>query len=443
MALIWTAAGSSLSASATLRCAALPGSGKHADRLLSALHTASPHDSAATHRLIRKFLAKSSKSAALFALSRFLYLSSPYTLAIYEQINDASWFKWKSKLAASVIAVLEKQGRYDAAQTLASDAVARLNASRDLALFYCDLIDAFSEQGLTQSLHEAYEHLQEIPFSDRRFHGSSIKALCSMGKPADAEEKLNEMASSGFEPSPPEFKMVIQSYGQLGLFSEMRKILRSMEDAGAEIDTVCCNIALSCYGHHGKLSEMVSWMEKMRALGVGFSVRTFNCVLNSCPALLSICSKGTIQSFCESNSRALPLSVDALLKKLEAESPSSSSTEALLVKNLIASSVLDENLEWSSSGSKLDLHGFHVTSAYIILLNWMQELRLRFSKENAVPLEISIICGTGNHSQRRGQSPIKILVREIMFQTSSPMKIDRKNPGRFVASGKAIKEWLC
>lgn len=364
---------------------------------------------------------------------------------IYEQISYAGWFKWKPKLAATVIAVLEKQGRYDEAQTLALDAVSKLNASRDLAVFYCDLIDAFSEQGLTQSLHEAYEHLQEIPFSERQFHGSLIKALCSMGKPADAEKKLNEMASSGFEPSPPEFKMIIQSYGQLGLFSEMRKILRSMEDAGVEIDTVCCNIALSCYGHHGKLSEMVSWMEKMRALGIGFSVRTFNCVLNSCPTLLSICSKGTIQSFSASSSRSLPLSVDALLKKLETDSPSSSSssTEALLVKNLIGSSVLDDNLEWSSSGSKLDLHGFHVTSAYIILLNWMQELRLRFSKENVVPLEISIICGAGNHSQRRGQSPIKILVREIMFHTSSPMRIDRKNPGRFIASGKAIKEWLC
>ncbi|WOL18923.1 hypothetical protein Cni_G27720 [Canna indica] len=434
MALLSTTAGPVLPSAAVSKCA-LAGGGKQADRLLSALRT----DPSAADRLIRKFLAASSKSAALHTLSRFLVVSSPFALPIYERISEANWFDWKPKLAASVIALLEKQGRSAEAQTLTLDAVARLKSRRDLAHFYCDLIDSFSEHGLKQPALETYARLREVPYSGRRLHESVIKALCLVGMPGEAEEKLNKMAALGSKPSPFEFRIVIQGYGQLGFFSEMRRVIGSMENAGLAIDTVCSNIVLSCYGQHGELSEMASWMAKTKSLGIGCSIRTFNSVLNSCP---------TVASIAASDSKSLPLSIDDLMKKLEQEKPSSSSsspnsTEALLVQELISSSVLVDILEWSPSESKLDLHGFHVTAAYIILLTWMEELRQRFCDENVVPLEISVVCGSGKHSERRGQSPIKSLVSEMMFHTNSPMRIDRKNNGRFVASGKAVRQWLC
>ncbi|XP_065016289.1 pentatricopeptide repeat-containing protein At2g17033-like [Musa acuminata AAA Group] len=430
MALLWATAASFSPSSAAFRCA-LAGRRKHADRLVSDLRGASADDPSAADRLIRKFLAASSKPAALHALSSFLSLSSPFAPPLYERISEASWFSWKPKLAATVVALLEKQGRCAEAETLTLDAVSRSKTHRDLALFYCDLIECFSEQGLEQPVLETYARLREVPFAGRRPYESMIKALCLMGMPGEAEAKLKEMASSGCKPSPFEFRSVIQSYGRSGLLSEIRRVVGSMEDAGLPIDTVCVNVVLSCYGHHGELPEMASWMTKMREKGIGFSIRTFNCVLNSCPRVVSIAS----------DAGSLPLSMEELLQKLENES--SSRTEALLVQELTSSSVLADISEWSPSGSKLDLHGLHVAAAYIILLKWMQELRRRFQEEDVIPLEISVICGSGKHSERRGRSPIKDLVSEMMFRKSSPMRIDSKNPGRFVARGKAVWEWMC
>ncbi|RWW34217.1 hypothetical protein GW17_00001035 [Ensete ventricosum] len=432
MALLWATAASSLPSAAALRCALAAG-GKHADRLLSDLRGASANDPSAADRLIRKFLAASSKSAALNALSSFLSLSSPVALPVSPRspLSPLPPLTWKPKLAAGVVALLEKQGRCAEAETLTLDAVSRSKTHRDLALFYCDLIESFSEQGLVQPVLETYARLREVPFAGRRPYESMIKALCLMGMPGEAEAKLKEMASSGCKPSAFEFRSVIQSYGRSGLFSEMRRVVGSMEDAGLPIDTVCVNVVLSCYGHHGELPEMASWMRKMRERGIGLSIRTFNCVLNSCPRVVSIAS----------DAGSLPLSMEELLQKLENES--SSRTEALLVQELTSSSVVAGILEWSPSGSKLDLHGLHVAASYIILLKWMQELRRRFREEDVIPLEISVICGSGKHSERRGRSPIKELVSEMMFRTSSPMRIDTKNHGRFAARGKAVREWMC
>lgn len=77
MALLWATATSFLPSSVALRCV-LAGRGKHADRLLSDLRGTAVDDPSAADRLIRKFLAASSKSAALHALSSFLSLSSPF-----------------------------------------------------------------------------------------------------------------------------------------------------------------------------------------------------------------------------------------------------------------------------------------------------------------------------------------------------------------------------
>ncbi|KAJ0529776.1 putative tetratricopeptide-like helical domain superfamily [Helianthus annuus] len=62
--------------------------------------------------------------------------------------------------------------------------------------------------------------------------------------------------------------------------------------------------------------------------------------------------------------------------------------------------------------------------------------------ENMIPDKVVVVCGMGKHSVVRGESPVKGLVKEMMLQMKSPLKIDRKNVGCFVAHGKVFMNWL-
>ncbi|ONK72785.1 uncharacterized protein A4U43_C04F23210 [Asparagus officinalis] len=182
------------------------------------------------------------------------------------------------------------------ARELISESVLRLSSQREIAHFYCDLVVAVSEKG------------------------------------------LDEMGQLGFQLSVFEYRVMIQGYGWLGSFKEMRRVIGRMEDAEIGIDTI----------------------RNKRVLGIGYSVRTCNSVLISYPSVVSMVKDlGT-----------LPLSLNDLLEILKDE-------EALLVKELAGTSVLLEKLTWSDSEGKLDLHGFHLTSTYIILLQWMEEFRCK------------------------------------------------------------------
>ncbi|KAJ6819798.1 putative LRR receptor-like serine/threonine-protein kinase [Iris pallida] len=404
---------------------------KHSDRLLSSLSAVS--DPSSADRVVRKFIASSSKSTALHTLSLLLSRSSPSALSAYRRISETHWFRWSPKLAADVISLLESSGASSDADLLLSDSVSRLSSHRDLGLFYCHLIDAASERNLHSLVLESYEKIKSlISFSGRKPYESMIRGLSTIGMPADAEDMLDEMSQSGFKPSRFEYRSVIQGYGKLGHFADMERVVRTMtEEEEEKLDTVSANQILSCYGEHGRLSEMVVWTARMRALGVGFSVRTFNTVLNSCPNLVSMVTDRDLRA------TALPLSVEDLMGKLQGNGD-----EGLLVREMVGSPLLVEALKWSRSEAELDLHGFHLVPAYVVILQWMEEVRCRL-RGGVSPMEISIVCGSGKHSSVRGESPLRKLVSEIMAQLKSPMKIDRKNVGRFVAKGKTVRDWLC
>lgn len=252
-----------------------------------------------------------------------------------------------------------------------------------------------------------------------------------MEMPEEAEEFLREMGFSGFKPSPFEFRLVFQAYGRVGAFAEMNRVLESMQEDGMALDTLSANTVLSCYGDHGKFSEMASWIQKMRESGIGLSIRTFNSVLNSCPTIVMITK----------NVCFLPLSIEALFRKVDGSSLCLN--ESLLFRELVNFPLLSTMLDWSASEVKLDLHGLHLVSAYVIILQWMEELRSCFVAGKVLPLEFSIVCGSGKHSKMRGDSPVKKLVSVMMFQLNSPLKIDRNNVGKFVAKGKKVRDWLC
>ncbi|XP_006409357.2 pentatricopeptide repeat-containing protein At2g17033 isoform X2 [Eutrema salsugineum] len=414
---------------------------KQGHRFLSSLSSpALAGDPSATNRHIKKFVAASPKSVSLNVLSHLLsaQTSHPhlsfFALSLYSEITEASWFDWNPKLIAELVALLNKQERSHESETLLSNAVSRLKSNeRDIALFYCNLVESNSKQGSIQGFNEACVRLREITrrstsvYVKTQAYKSMVSGLCNMDQPHDAESVIEEMRIAKIKPGLFEYKSVLYGYGRLGLFEDMNRVVHRMETEGHKIDTVCSNMVLSSYGAHNALPQMGSWLQKLKDSNVPLSERTYNSVLNSCPTILSLLK----------DLDSCPVSLSELLTFLNKD-------EEVLVRGLTQSSVLDEAIEWSSLEGKLDLHGMHLSSSYLIMMQWMDEMRIRFSEGKCVvPAEIVLVSGSGKHSNVRGESPVKALVKKIMVRTGSPMRIDRKNIGSFIAKGKTVKEWLC
>lgn len=355
------------------------------------------------------------------------------SLQLYLKISEATWFSWNPKLVADLIALLDKRGQTDQAQILISDAVSKLVLKeRELVLFYCNLIDSHSKHRSKPGLFDSYTRLKLLMsnsssvYVKRRAFESMVSGLCGMDLPLEAENLMGEMRDLALKPSVFEFRCVIYAYGRLGLLNDMKRCLNLMEVEGFGLDTVCSNMILTSFGAHGELSEMVLWLQRIRNSGVGLSIRTYNSALKSCPTIMSL-----LQDL-----KNVPITIQELVDDLNGD-------EWLLVQELIGSTVLEDAMVWNSLEGKLDLHGMHLGSAYLIILQWREELRSRFKEGNCiVPAEITVVCGMGKHSAVRGESPMKQLVKQMMIQMKCPMRIDRNNVGCFVAKGRVLKDWL-
>ncbi|KAL3539113.1 hypothetical protein ACH5RR_002479 [Cinchona calisaya] len=423
---------------------------KQSQRFLTSLATtsaANSSSSAATHRSLRKFVKSSSKHVVLSTLSHLLSptatlhpqlssLAFPLYLIISE---EASWFSWNAKLLADVIAVMYKQERFIEAESLILEAVKKLGGQdRDLCNFYCYLINSNSKHQSKKGVVDSIARLRQLMrhsssvYVQKRAYESMISGLCEIGLAREAEDMMEETRSitttTGLKPSGFEFRCLVYAYGRLGLFEDVRRNVNLMESEGFELDTVCSNMVLSSLGAHNHLSEMVSWLQRMKKSEVSFSIRTYNSVLNSCPTLMLMLQ----------DPKSVPLSIEELMSSL-------GENEASLVKELVASSsVLDGVMEWNSSELKLDLHGMHLGSACLVFLQWINEVRLRFlAGDQMVPAEMTVVCGSGKHSTTRGESPVKKLLKEmILGMNNCPLKIDRGNVGCFVCKGKVFRDWL-
>ncbi|KAL2537812.1 Pentatricopeptide repeat-containing protein [Forsythia ovata] len=410
---------------------------KQGHRLLSSIATA--QDPSASIGLLRKFIASSSKHVALNTLSHLLSPSTSHprlsslAFPLYTIISQESWFSWNTKLVADLIALLNKQKRFDEAENLFSEAVSKLGfKERELCNFYCNLVDSHAKHKSEKEVMDSCNELKQLilqsssVYVKRKGYESIVGGFCAIGLPNEAENSIEEMRNVGLKPSLFEIRSLIYGYGRLGSFEDMKRSIIQMENEGFELDTVCCNMVVSSFGAHNKLSDMVSWLKKVRNSGISLSIRTYNSVLNSCPEITSM-----VQDL-----KNLPLSINELVDNLNKD-------EADLVMELVKSSVLDQAMEWKSSELKLDLHGMHLSSAYLILLQWFGEMQLRFIAGNQVaPAEILVVCGSGKHSAVRGESPVKGLAKQMMQQLKCPMRIDRKNVGCLIAKGKVFKEWL-
>ncbi|XP_055808288.1 pentatricopeptide repeat-containing protein At2g17033 [Solanum dulcamara] len=413
---------------------------KQGDRFLSTLIATNSDDLSATRRLLRKFVGSSSKHVALSTLSHLL---SPTTtshhrlcslaLPLYLEISEASWFDWNSKLVADLVALLYKLKRFDEAETLVAETVSKLGSrERDLCSFYSQLILSQSKHKSERGVLDFCTKLKLVllcsssVYLKQRGYTSMVEGFCLIGLPRQAEELMEEMKELGLKLSKFEFRALVYSYGKSGYLRDMKRIVVEMESMGLQLDTVSSNMVLNSFGSHNELSEVVSSLQKIEASGVPFSIRTYNSVLNSCPTI----------SLLLQDPKSVPVSLEELMGNLD-------ENEAVLVKILVGSSVLVERMQWKPSELKLDLHGMHLTSAYVIILQWFHQLQCKFLAENRVlPCEIIVVCGAGKHSVVRGDSPVKRLIKEILLRIGCPLRVDRKNIGCFISKGKSFMEWL-
>ena len=84
-------------------------------------------------------------------------------MQFYEAVTQARWFKWSSIHAAAVAALLETNGGAEESRSLIADSAARLESAAEVALFYCDLMAAFSSRGLKRRATDFYARLREMP----------------------------------------------------------------------------------------------------------------------------------------------------------------------------------------------------------------------------------------------------------------------------------------
>ncbi|XP_051138323.1 pentatricopeptide repeat-containing protein At2g17033 [Andrographis paniculata] len=413
---------------------------KQGHRFLTSLAIADP-SSAAVGLLLRKFVSSTSKHVALTTLSHLLSpsttshsrLYSSIALPLYTVIKQEPWFSWNGKLVADLIAFLYKQGRYDESEELFAETIVKLGLrERELCIFLCHLVESHGDHKSQKGVFLSSEKLGQLllhsrsGYVKRRGYASMVAGFCEIGLPDKAEALIGEMREIGLKPSAFEFKSIVYGYGQMGFLQEMKRVVTVMEGEGYELDTVCCNMVLASFGEHGELLDMLWWLKKMRDSGIPFSIRTYNSVLNACPTVMAMIR----------DTKKLPLMMDELVASLKRD-------EADVVLELLKSNVLDQVMEWKASELSLDLHGMHLSSVYLVLMQWFGELRRRFAAGNFVtPADVLVICGVGRHSSTRGESPVRNLAKEIVVRMECPLRIDRKNIGCFIGKGSKLKDWL-
>lgn len=412
---------------------------KQGQRFLTSVAT----NPSASHHALRKFIGSSSKHVVLDTLSHLLSPNSTHShlssiaLPLYLMIKECSWFNWNAKIEAEAIALMFKLERLDLAETLQSEAVNELGFqnARSLCDFYCHLVYSCAKFSLKEKVFDCCDHLKQLIHSSgssvyikQRATDSMVGALCEIGFPREAEALLEEMRGSvKLKPSAFAFRSLIYAYGQLGILEDMNRTLAQLENEGFVIDTVSSNMVLSSLGAHQDLVGMSSWLQKVKTSGVSVSIRTFNSVLNTCPMITSMLL----------DLKSIPLTNEELMSSL-------SQDEANLMQELIVLPILDQVVVCDTLDElKLDLHGSHLSSAYVIFLLWIKELRSRFLFGNhTVPREIAVVCGSGKHSSIRGQSPVKGLIKEMIFRMRCPLKMERGDGGCFVAKGHVFSNWL-
>ncbi|KAB2636287.1 pentatricopeptide repeat-containing protein [Pyrus ussuriensis x Pyrus communis] len=148
-------------------------------------------------------------------------------------------------------------------------------------------------------------------------------------------------------------------------------------------------LLLTCFRHRPQNSSVTLTCrpntKKQQGVPFPFSIRTCSSVFNSCPMVAT-------------RLEGVPCSIEEL-------NGVSNGDEGMVVKELVGSTVLQESMVWESLEAKLDLHGLHLGSLYLIMLEWFEAMRHKFNCGE---------CRLGKHNSVRGELPVKVLVKVMM-----------------------------
>jgi hypothetical protein len=72
------------------------------------------------------------------------------------------------------------------------------------------------------------------------------------------------------------------------------------------------------------------------------------------------------------------------------------------------------------------------------MLQWVDAVK----GGRALPLEVSVVCGVGKHSDVRGEPKVRELAQEVLSRMGSPLRLSARNKGRLVAKRDRVKQWL-
>ncbi|XLS64394.1 hypothetical protein HN51_024368, partial [Arachis hypogaea] len=150
----------------------------------------------------------------------------------------ALFFTWNPTIVSDSATLLDQLGRSEEAKALVFEATSEFESrNRELALFYYKLLESYSKRGSPKDFDIAYCYMNQFFRSSfsiyikRRAFEYMVSGLCAMDKPCEAEDLVEDLRDNGraIGPSAFELKSVIYSYGRLGLFHDLQRVMDQMK----------------------------------------------------------------------------------------------------------------------------------------------------------------------------------------------------------------------
>ena len=347
---------------------------------------------------------------------------------MYLALVNAPWFKWDPGLLAELTALLTNCQETQLSQVLLETHHEKLN-SKQLLELKCALILHYARNHLKTEMLATFKSVELSSDSHVRVSAFSslIQAYACMDLPHDAYTTLIDMQTHGFKPYSKDLKAVLFSFGRCALFDNMERVTSDMEKMGSLKDPVVFNMIINTYATVENHSKIKEWIDKMLASGVKPTVRSLNAVAKACPVLTKLSTRNTY----------VPIAM--LFEYLETNCATQGEIKS--VEYLVKLCLVQEAVKWDTSW-QLDLHSTVVGSAYVMLLCWLKEVLGRLDTRVEFPSEIVIVTGWGKHSETRGSSLIKLMVRDLLENMGSPFMVDSQNKGRLFAKSHAVLTWL-
>lgn len=398
---------------------------KAASRLLFHLR----HSRASLKATLRRSVVHLPKSTLLATL-RHLLLEHDWQVALpmYLSLADAPWFKWNPQLHAELVALLTKFEQTLHAQSLLDGLEEKLHP-KQLMDFHRALVQHYARYGLKDEVLTTFKGLQVLshPHAMVFSLSSLLQAYASMDLPHEAHAILHDMQCQGLKPSAKDFKAVIFSFGKCGMFDDMETLACDMEKMKLLNDPVVFNMIITTYATVENHIKIKHWLDKMLALDIKPSIRSVNGIAKACRVLTRISKSNTY------------VRMGALLEYLKSHGATNGELE--IVNDLLKFCLVQEAVKWDSFW-QLDLHSAAIGSAYMMLFCWLEEVHERLKIKQTFPSEIIIVTGWGKHSEIRGSSSMKVMIRDLLVSIKSPFMVDSLNKGRLLAKPHAVVSWF-